>query len=226
MYITLSLIPKYYDTPYDYHPNTSNNPSNYATSKTWTELVRNISDNNNYHHYTFDFIQLNLQSKTDPTKKYTNWINAHSGTNTHQGLYAGLKMLEDAPDKTVTVNTVFGKQTVPRVPVLILISDGAPSLATSAAGDAGKGSGNNIWFAYGFAKDGVTYNPESANHEWLNDGVGEITEWWKPKNPAFRGTNDKNTGVVGYCGRNRQIFQLPRATERCLHHRRLRRYVL
>lgn len=65
------------------------------------DLVKNLGYNkgkDSYFHYTFDFIQLNLRSKTSD-KEYTNWINAHSGTNTHQGLYEGLNMLFEASEK-------------------------------------------------------------------------------------------------------------------------------
>lgn len=66
--------------------------------------VKHLADDKSYYHYTFDFIQLNAQSTTTG-KKHTDWINAHSGTNTHQGLYTGLDILRKAKDKTLVVET-------------------------------------------------------------------------------------------------------------------------
>jgi len=65
------------------------------------------------------------------------------GTNIQMGIAAGAKMLMEADNLTVT----YGDRTVTRIPVLVVLSDGAPTFSSSAldwtnptGGENGKGS--------------------------------------------------------------------------------------
>ena len=70
--------------------------------------------------------------------------NARSGgTNIQMGIAAGAKMLMEAQNLTVT----YGERTITRIPVLVILSDGAPTFSSSAldwtnptGGENGRGS--------------------------------------------------------------------------------------
>ena len=92
---------------------------------------------------------------------YTENYTVDSGTNTHQGLYEGMKMLAEEKTISSAVDTALGKMRLQRVPVVILMSDGEPSFVTTAKGElAFRGSENT---------EGVK--------------TGDITDWWEPENP-------------------------------------------
>ncbi|MBQ8813575.1 MAG: DUF11 domain-containing protein [Lachnospiraceae bacterium] len=99
-----------------------------------TALGRYNPENN---HLSMDDRSGNLVGKTGSRNA------KNGGTNIQMGIAAGAKMLMAAEDLTVT----YGDRTVTRIPVLVVLSDGAPTFSSSAldwtnptGGENGKGS--------------------------------------------------------------------------------------
>lgn len=113
------------------------------------------------------YIQMNLKSTTNQVE-YNKWISIRSGTNTHQGLYEGLNLLaQERSNKATIIGSDGERRTLQRIPVVILLSDGAPSYATTTDPVAKRGNASGY--------EGNTYYGEPQY-------TGAIKNWWAPVN--------------------------------------------